>query len=110
MTEPNETTDLEQFDPTFVHSRREALIIFTVWAAALLWAVPYCSLYGYGYDPNNFRTILGMPAWVFWGLAVPWLVADVFTAWFCFFYMADDDLGADDESNAADRGESEASA
>ena len=32
---------------------------------------------------------------VFWGIAVPWLVCVAFTTWFCFFSMADDDLGRD---------------
>ena len=33
-----------------------------------------------------------MPAWVFWGIAAPWAVAVVFSLWFCFRYMVDDDL------------------
>ena len=41
-----------------------------------------------------------MPDWVFWGIAVPWLVCVLFTTWFCFFYMADDDLGRDPDEEA----------
>ena len=29
------------WDPVFLHSRREALVIFAVWLAALAWAVPF---------------------------------------------------------------------
>ena len=32
------------WDPVFLHSRREALVIFAVWLAALAWAVPFCYL------------------------------------------------------------------
>ena len=31
-----------------------------------------------------------MPRWVFWGVAVPWIGADLFTFGFCMFYMADE--------------------
>jgi hypothetical protein len=43
-----------------------------------------------------------MPSWVFWGVLVPWLVADLFALWFCFFFMADDPLrDAEEEGDAA---------
>ena len=62
---------------------------------ALLWAVPFCYFNGYPdeFDAANFSTTLGIPTWLFWGIAVPWLAADVFTTWFCFCYMKDDDIG-----------------
>ena len=83
-----------QYDPTFVNSRREAIVIFGSWVVALIWAVPYCYLNGYNVaDPENIKTVLGMPAWLFWGIAAPWIVANLFTTWFCFAYMKDDDLG-----------------
>ncbi len=90
-----EKTNSSEYDPVFLHSRREAIIIFCVWLVGLFWAVPYCYLNGYGkdFDPQNFSTTWGIPTWLFWGILVPWIVADVFTAWFCFFYMKDDDLG-----------------
>jgi len=31
--------------------------------------------------------VFGMPAWVFWGIALPWLAVDLVAFWFCFFYM-----------------------
>ena len=92
------------FDPVFLHSRREALIIFLVWVVALAWAVPYCYLEGYApIAEGELQTIWGIPAWVFWGIGVPWLVADLFTVWFCLSHMADDDVkqgGGDDASSA----------
>ena len=97
------TTDAAAFQDerdaaTFRHARREALVIFCAWACALLWAVPYCYLTGFttagvSAEPAEIPLVMGIPSWVFWGIAVPWLAADVFTVWFCFFYMKDDDLG-----------------
>ncbi len=90
--------DREVYDPVFLNSRREAIIIFFVWMAALVWAVPYCYYYGFlpageEFDPHKMTTVLGIPTWLFFGIAVPWLAADAFTTWFCFWYMKDDDLG-----------------
>ena len=107
------SSSYDAYDPVFAHSRREAIIIFTVWCAGLLWAVPYCYLNGYGVEnPEVIVTICGVPSWIFWGILAPWLVADVFTIWFCFFYMQDENLGeAGDEehlmTNAAMGGEGE---
>ena len=36
--------------------------------------------------------VLGFPSWVFWGIALPWLAANLFTFWFCLFRMKDDPL------------------
>ena len=84
-----------EYDPVFLHSRREAVVIFSIWVTAIVWVVPYCYFNGYGgnVDPASISMIIGIPAWLFWGIFVPWLAADVFTIWFCFFYMQDDDLG-----------------
>lgn len=85
--------DKEQYDPTFVHARREAIVIFCAWLVGLLWAVPFCYYFGYNVEPEDVTTVLGIPTWLFWGIAVPWIAADIFTTWFCFCFMKDDDLG-----------------
>ena len=93
---PEQGSDQEQdgrLDPLFLHSRREAIIIFSVWLLALLWAVPYCYFGGYAVaESDQLQTVWGIPSWVFWGIAAPWLLADVFTVWFCLSYMEDDDV------------------
>jgi hypothetical protein len=88
------------WDPLFVHSRREAIFIFLVWLAGLLWAVPFCYWNGYvpHVDPANVKTIWGIPSWIFWGIAVPWVLADVVTIWFCFGFMKLDELQPELES------------
>jgi len=84
----------------FLNSRREAIVIFGSWFVALCWSVPYCYIYGYGHqiDPETFSTTMGIPSWLFGGILLPWIAADVFTTWVCFFFMQDDELGhASDE-------------
>lgn len=89
------TGDRPEYSPVFLHGRREAIVIFSVWVLCLFWAVPFCYFTGYvkDFDPENFKMVLGMPAWLFWGILIPWIAADIFTAWFCLFYFKDDDLG-----------------
>lgn len=40
-------------------------------------------------------TVLGIPVWVFWGVVIPWIGANVVTCWFCFGLMQDDSLEAE---------------
>ena len=101
VTAPQQSEQVE-FDTLFKNARKEALIILLVWLVALLWTVPYCYIYGNMLfsDTNvttadNISLTCGIPTWVFWGVAFPWGMADLFTIWFCLFYMKDDDLGED---------------
>ena len=68
-----------------------------VWAIALVWTVTGCYLMGYNRAANDIVLLLGFPDWVFWGICLPWGLCLVFSVWFCFFTMADDDLGEDPE-------------
>ena len=81
-------------DPVFLHSRREMFLILGVWLVCFLWVVPYCYIYGYRpiESPDQLTTVLGMPSWVVWGVAVPWLLADIATIAICTFVMKDDTL------------------
>jgi hypothetical protein len=82
----------DRIDPVVVHTRREALVILAAFVVFLTWSVSWCYLAGYRQPADPIANILGIPGWVFWGVVVPWLVADVFSLWFCFFFMADDPL------------------
>ncbi|MDP6444330.1 MAG: hypothetical protein QGG36_33125 [Pirellulaceae bacterium] len=106
MSQTTESKPVE-YDPVFLNSRREAIVIFCIWLVGLLWAVPYCYINGYvdNFDPANFSTTFGVPTWLFWGIAVPWIVADLATTWFCFFFMQDDDLGESEESDESEEQE-----
>jgi hypothetical protein len=94
MPEPRQTSGKEQ--RLLRNARREGLVIMAAWAVALLWSVGVGYLFGY--DPDRrIGLILGMPDWVFWGIALPWALCLLLSVWFCFRYMADDDLGQDRE-------------
>ncbi len=64
-------------------SRRELLFILLTWLGCGLWVIVYCGLYGYNLAPENISTTFGFPDWVFWGIAAPWMGANVVTFWFC---------------------------
>jgi hypothetical protein len=79
------------------NARRESVLILAAWAVCLVWSVGVSTLFGYAAnrDPADIALILGFPDWVFWGVVVPWGVGLIFATWFCFGFMADDDLGKD---------------
>ncbi len=103
MSHPKSPPCWDRVDPVVLHARREAWVILGAFGLFLIWSVSWCYLAGYpeptGRPPAQ---ILGIPSWVFWGVLIPWLVADVFSLWFCFFFMADDPLN--DAENKVDAG------
>jgi hypothetical protein len=62
--------------------------VFGIWVLGYSWLAGTAS----ATDPANIDTVLGMPGWVFWGVALPWVAANVLTFWFCFRFMVDDPL------------------
>src|SRR5262245_59395351 len=77
------------------HARREGSLIMSIWALALVWSITAGYFLGYQRDAASIRLIFGMPDWIFWSVAVPWALCFLFSIWFCFWHMADDDLGQD---------------
>lgn len=69
-------------------------ILLGVWLVCLVWVVSYCYIDGYRpvERPEDLHTVLGMPRWVMWGVAVPWVVADIVTIVFCTCVMKDESL------------------
>jgi len=82
-------------DPVFLNARREAIAIIILWGVAFAWTVPYCYLNGYNTptDPSELELIWGIPSWVVWGVALPWVVCGAASILLCIFYIKDDDLG-----------------
>jgi len=78
-------TDLE-WDPVYLHARKEAWLILGVWFLAMLWTLPVSYFNGFDsqVDIEQVTFIWGMPSWVFWGIGLPWMVANLITIWFCF--------------------------
>ena len=80
------------YDPAFLRARREAAWILLAWAACLVWTVGYSAWAGYAVPPEAVTLTFGMPSWVFWGVAFPWVAATAFSVWFGLRYLADDDV------------------
>lgn len=94
MSNAAPTLDTPPDDPVFLHARLELGLIVGVWITCMLWVIPYC--YHFGYQPvasaEELPMVLGMPSWVVWGVAVPWLLADLATIAICLWVIKDDDL------------------
>lgn len=98
-----EHPDLEhlgnELDPVYIHSRRETIVLLIAFVVFLFWSVGTSYFLGYGLtEAETTQTMLGIPRWIFWGVGVPWMAANLFTFWFCMFCMANDPLGEELET------------
>ncbi len=119
------TSDLSE-DPVLKHSRREAYFIILLWLACLLYSVSYCYLYGYvsheslpnaigpsivslfgdaarlDRDPDTIGTPLGLgiPDWVLFGVALPWIISLLLSFYYCCFFFAEDDLTPSEDNSS----------
>lgn len=84
-------------------SLREAAVVAAVWILSCVYTVGYAALYAYRVEPQP-RLILGMPAWVVWGILAPWTVCLVFTCWFALRGIRDEELGEEDALAASEEG------
>ena len=93
---PPDATEYEP-DPLYTSGLREGKWILLMWVSCFVWTLAVCLTQGYpdSVDPTNFPTVFGIPSWVAWGIAFPWLIADAVTIWFCLTQMEDADLGVD---------------
>lgn len=90
----NDRSARPAYNPLLIHAWRELWVILAAFAVCCIWSVTCSYLMGYKLPAEEpLAKVMGMPAWVFWGILVPWAVCDVFTLWFCFFFMVDDPLG-----------------
>ena len=80
-------------DPLLHSARREALIVFGVWLAAMVYTVTYCAWRGYGRSIEDLTYVCGFPDWVFWGIVAPWCACTLVSLWFAYHVMTDDPLG-----------------
>ena len=83
-------------DPLVRSSRREAILVLVIWAAALGFSVWYCKTFGYD-STRELTFVLGIPKWVFVGVLIPWLVCTAAGVLFANVFMRDDPLGSERE-------------
>jgi len=89
--------DTGTYLPSFVRARKEALWILLSFAVCLVWTIGYSALTGYEIDTENLKLILGFPSWVFWGVAIPWIVATLFSIWFAMRVLESEEAEVSDE-------------
>jgi hypothetical protein len=80
-------------DPVVRDCRREAAAVAGIALAATAYSVGYCALFGYGRAGEPIHFVLGLPAWVFWGIVAPWGVCVLIAGWFSSRFMSDEELG-----------------
>lgn len=86
-------------------SRREAIVALLIFVCATAYSAGYCTWKGYyGSTTEELTFVFGFPAWVFWGVIVPWSACTVVSWWYAFVFMTDEDL---EEPAAAPTGDSE---
>ena len=74
--------------------KKEAKFVAVVWIVSLFYCVGTIVSLGYPASedrPDVPNLIFGMPAWVFWGLWLPWLVLIGITWWFALRVLKDDE-------------------
>jgi hypothetical protein len=84
-------------DPVLHSARREALVVFVIWVAALTYTVTYCYQHGYNRSLESLTFVLGVPDWIFWGIVAPWLVCVAASWLFSYVFMTDADLGQEND-------------
>ena len=86
----------EDEDPLLQSSRREFKVAIIFWSVFAAWTLGLGKLLAYQkHLDGQISTILGLPAWVFWVVILPWFVATLFTVWFALKFMKDHDLLTD---------------
>ncbi len=76
----------------FKQTKRELGIFLTGWLFFAAWVIIYSYFNAYK-DQNKEPSItFGMPSWVFWGIAVPWICATAFTVYLSLFVIKDQEF------------------
>lgn len=73
----------------FLRACKEAIVAGVIWAVFFVWVVGVSYLMGYGTTDSSL--VMWVPAWVFWGILLPFVVATAVNCAFAFFYLKDED-------------------
>ena len=80
----NKNSDLKQ-------TLKEVKYLLLAWLFFASWVLIYCGFEAYGQDHEEVKITFGMPSWVFWGIAVPWICSIIYTIYFSLFVMKDNE-------------------
>ncbi len=82
----------DQLAESFRQAQRELRFQLTTWAVFAAWVTGWCGANAFDARSADVTTTLGMPDWVLWGIAVPWVIAFAVTVWFATRVMQDTEL------------------
>ena len=71
-------------------SRRETIVILVIWSVVCIWVMLSSHFLGYVDDTSDVKILFGMPSWVTWSIALPWLVSSTISLWFALGFMKDE--------------------
>ena len=98
------SSETETLAESFSQSKRELKFILATWLVFFVWVAAVCSTMGRIPPGEEVPVLLGMPRWVIFGIAIPWVVATVIGISFGLRVMKDTDLeGGQDNSDTTDR-------
>lgn len=86
-------------DPLLVSARREAIVVFVIFATAAAYTVWYCGTHGYNRTAESLTFVFGFPDWVFYGIVLPWCLCVALSWAFGAIFVRDADLGQDPEGD-----------
>ncbi|MCB1063259.1 MAG: DUF997 family protein [Verrucomicrobiae bacterium] len=94
----------ESLGDSFRQARREMWVMVAAWIVFFTWVTVACARSAYVIPEGGMSeipTILGMPSWVVLGIGLPWVVANLFIAWFALGFMKDTPLPDNAEPEAS---------
>lgn len=80
-------------DPVLRSAKREAVLVLAFCFLTMAWVLGVCWMLGYNRKPGEITFWYGVPDWVLWGIAVPWLTCTVISSGYAVFAMRDNELG-----------------
>ena len=80
----NKDSDLKQ-------TLKEVKYLLLAWLFFASWVLIYCGFEAYVQDHEDVKITFGMPSWVFWGIALPWICSIIYTIYFSLFVMKDNE-------------------
>jgi hypothetical protein len=87
-------TERPAYDRSFLQTRREAWSAVLIWFLALCWVVPVSYVFGYQQPTSSaeLSMTLGMPTWVFWGVAMAWVVSSIAGISLCVWFIEEEEF------------------
>ncbi len=64
--------------------RREALVAFLIWVVAATWTITASYTLS---AQRPLQLVGGLPAWVVWGILLPWATAFVVHVWYALVFV-----------------------